>query len=160
MWNRLIYAGCGFPCFLEQNFNYHIESNGDFIKLGYQIVRITVHKHFYLSCYECHNIVVSENLYSWTIITAWHLDDNVMYFIIITGSSISYPILFGGVNISYSSYACSNINLRELESNWTEKATSCFTKQNENNTADSHYLKKFANTYLYIHSTEAKHFLI
>ena len=128
--------------------------------MGYSVVCITVHKHFYLSCYECHNILVSDNLYSLIIITAWHIDDNVMHFIIITGSSISYPILFGGVNISYSSYTYSNINLRELESNWTEKATSCFTKQNENNTADSHYLKKFANTYLYIHSTEAKHFLI
>ena len=90
-------------------------------------------------------------MYSLIIITAWHIDDNVMYFIIITGSSISYPILFGGVNISYSSYACSNINLRELESNWTEKATSCFTKQNENNTADSHYLKKLANTHTSTH---------
>ena len=80
------------------------------ISLNWDIkVRITVHKHFYLSCYECHNILVSDNLYSLIIITAWHIDDNVMHFIIITGSSISYPILFGGVNISYSSYTLVNI---------------------------------------------------
>ena len=52
---------------------------------------------------------------------------------------------------SDSSYAYININLRELESNRTEKATSCSTKQNENNTADSHYLKKLANTHISTH---------
>ena len=81
-----------------------------------------------------------------------HLSSSrIIYDIKVTSYVISFLFLFNGIYFSDSSYAYINIKLRELESNRTEKATSCSTKQNENNTADSHYLKKLANTHISTH---------